>query len=191
MTTGRWAGSGSVPATGISGCPSSTAGWSVSPTSAADTASALICTPGRVAPTGVPGLTAKDHDSSGHALIILTNYASTPSVSAPQYSDIRSVEVNTTMYGCPSTCSRRQAKPGSPGRTPAGAFGGIGISTLASSRVDRKWSVWPSPAAARSSVSTLLAGVKSASSGLSVAASSVAGVSVARLAVADLSVAGS
>src|SRR5947199_10872729 len=115
MTTGRWAGSGSVPATGISGCPSSTAGWSVSPTSAAHTASALICTPGRVAPTGVPGLTANDHDSSGHLVISWTNFTDTVSTPSPRYSVSRSSEVNTTTYGCPSTCSRRQTKPGSPG----------------------------------------------------------------------------
>src|SRR2546429_6154765 len=96
MTTGRWAGSGSVPATGISGAGSSTAGWSVSPTSAAHAASALICTPGRVAPTGVPGFTANDHDSSGQAVISWTNLTSTMSVLPSKYSAIRSGEVNTT-----------------------------------------------------------------------------------------------
>src|SRR2546430_1290024 len=166
MTTGRFAGTtGAVPMAAAEASSYSTDGWSVSPTSVAHAARARICAPGRVAPTGVPGFTANDQDSSGHAPMSCTNFTVTKSVPAPRYSVIRSPEVNTTTYGCPSTCSRRQRKPASPGLLVVGAVGGIGISTLASSSVDRKWSVWPSLAAVRSSRSTSLVGLKSGSSG--------------------------
>src|SRR2546423_2822689 len=164
MTTGRLAGTAAVP-TATAASSYSTDGWSVSPTSCAQAASARIWVPGRVAPTGVPGLTAKDHDSSGHSMISSTNFTDTVSTSAPRYSVIRSVEVNTTTYGCPSTCSRRQMNPGSPGLMLVDIPSGTGTSTLASSSVDRNWSVCPSLAAASSSASTSLAASKSGSTG--------------------------
>src|SRR6266536_3549921 len=176
MTTGRSAGTTAVP-TATDASSYSTEGWSVSPTSVAQAANARICAPGRVAPTGVPGLTANAQDSSGHSLISWTNFTEIVSTPAPRYSVIRSDEVNTTTYGWPSTCSRRHTKPGSPGFIVVEMPAGIGISTLASSSVDRKWSVCPSLAAASSSASTSFAGSKSgsmvaATSGLPAAAQS-------------------
>src|SRR5215208_1667492 len=125
MTTGVLAGTTAVPTATSPASSCSTDGWSVSPTSTAQAASARICAPGRVAPTGVPGLTANDQESSGHAVISWTNLTDTVSTPAPRYSSIRLGEVNTTTYGCPSTCSRRHANPGSPGLISAEAPTGI------------------------------------------------------------------
>src|SRR5437899_251617 len=131
MTTGRFAGALAVPTAGPDASSYSTDGWSISPTSAAQAARARICAPGRVAPTGVPGLTANAQVSSGQARMSWTNLTPTDSVPAPRYSVIRSLDVNTTTYGFPSTCSRRHSNPLSPGCALAGAPSGIGISTLA------------------------------------------------------------
>ena len=75
MTVARSApavGAPATPTTGVDSCffaatTTSADGSSRSPTSAAQLARATICDPGRVAPTGLPGLIAKETASSGHA----------------------------------------------------------------------------------------------------------------------------
>src|SRR5262245_13382184 len=107
MTTGRSTTGTAAVALGASIASNSTDGSSDSPTSAAQAASALICPPGSVAPTGEPGLTANDNDSSGQALINWTNFVVSAAASLGRCSSMRSREVNTTAYGWPSTSSRR------------------------------------------------------------------------------------
>ena len=71
----------------------STSRSSPSPTSAAQLANAMICSPGNLAPTGVPGLTANDQSSSGQRRISWANFTRTVSTSPSTWSARRSGDV--------------------------------------------------------------------------------------------------
>src|SRR5262249_33445359 len=139
ITTGRSAGGPTNDRYSIGSWAGSGSGSSaVRPTSSAQVASATICAPGKVAPTGVPGLTAKDSSSSGHLGMSWVNLTQAASTSGPACWVSRSAEVKTTAYDEPSISSIRQdagSSSSSTGSAPPGS------STRASSRVERKLSV--------------------------------------------------
>ena len=62
-----------VDSTFLAATTTSADGSSRSPTSVAQAARATICDPGRVAPTGLPGLIAKEMLASGQAAMTCTN----------------------------------------------------------------------------------------------------------------------
>ena len=123
------------------------AGSSPSPDSAAQLASAMTCGPGYLAPTGVPGLTAKAHAGSGQFRINSTNRTPTVRVGSAKCSASRSRLVKTTRNRSPSMSSVRKANPDSPGELPGRELCATGTSTVASNNVERKASVLRSPAA--------------------------------------------
>ena len=92
MTVARPAPTVGAPATPTDGFVSvffgattrSADGSSRSPTSVAQAASATICEPGRVAPTGLPGLMANEISSSGHAPMSWTNRRLTEDDAGPE-----------------------------------------------------------------------------------------------------------
>src|SRR5258705_2378554 len=111
MTMARSAPFAGAPATDVLGTASvflaatmtSADGSSRRPTSAAQAARATICEPGKVAPTGLPGLIANETLSLGQERMSCTNRTLTEVRSLPtraaRCSDIRSGDVKTQMNG--------------------------------------------------------------------------------------------
>ncbi len=120
-------------------------GLAPSPTSAAQLASAMICGPGYVAPTGVPGLTANDQFGSGQFRISWTNLTrhrvdrscdgARPAGPAGE-DDQERLAVDLLGPEGEARLAGRAARRRS--------WAATGTSTLASSSVERKASVLPS-----------------------------------------------